>query len=52
MKTELNLSRGIIRFNGKYLILQREKNDVPYESEKWEIPGGRINESTLIPIIY
>jgi len=44
MKTEFNLSRGIICFNGKYLIIQREKNDVPYESEKWEIPGGRIKE--------
>lgn len=35
---------GIIFFQNEILCVQRPKNKLPYISEKWEFPGGKIEE--------
>lgn len=39
------LAKGLIRFDNKYLILKKAKSNYPHSSEKWECPGGRIEEN-------
>ena len=42
MKKEIYvLVRGIVRFKNKYLILKKRKSNKT-DSEKWECPGGKI----------
>ena len=46
MKKEIYyLSKGLIRFDKKYLLLKKRKNDKPHSSEKWECPGGKIRNN-------
>jgi len=36
---------AVIERNGKILCVQRGKSALPYISEKWEFPGGKIEEN-------
>ena len=44
---------AVIERNGKILCVQRGKSALPYISEKWEFPGGKIeaNETELETIV-
>lgn len=35
---------GVVRNGSKFLCVQRGPNKFPYISEKWEFPGGKIEE--------
>lgn len=41
---KIYLTKGIVRFNGKYLLLKKVKDMVPENSGKWECSGGKIDK--------
>jgi 8-oxo-dGTP diphosphatase len=45
MVLKLLVTKGIIRHNGKYLLLKKIKDIIPENSGKWECSGGRIDKS-------
>ena len=38
------LTKGIVRFKNKYLLLKKAKDILPENNGKWECTGGRIKE--------
>ncbi len=46
MTIKLYIVKGIIKFNNKYLLLKKVKDEItPKNKGKWEAPGGRIEEN-------
>jgi 8-oxo-dGTP diphosphatase len=45
MVLKLLVTKGIIRHNGKYLLLRKIKDIIPENSGKWECSGGKIDEN-------
>jgi 8-oxo-dGTP diphosphatase len=43
MPQTLELSKGIVRHNGRYLVLKKAKDVFKENIGKWESPGGKIN---------
>ncbi len=42
---KIYLTKGIVRFNGKYLLMKKIKDIIPENAGKWEAPGGKIKEN-------
>ena len=42
----LYITKAIIEFNNKYLLLEKIKDDISDKNKgKWEVPGGKIEEN-------
>lgn len=41
---EIYLTKGLVRYNGKYLLLKKQKDMIEENIGKWEVPGGRIEK--------
>jgi 8-oxo-dGTP diphosphatase len=42
------LTRALVRFGGKYLLLRKAKDDfLPENIGRWECPGGKIHEGKM-----
>lgn len=41
---KIEVVAAVIHFNGKYLCVQRPAHKYPYISEKWEFPGGKLED--------
>jgi len=41
---EIRVVRAIIHHDGKILLLKKAKDTLPYNKDKWEVPGGKIEE--------
>jgi 8-oxo-dGTP diphosphatase len=44
MKT-IKVVAGVVRNGSKFLCVQRGQHKFPYISEKWEFPGGKLEEA-------
>src|SRR3989338_3084433 len=42
---QIYLTKGIVRFQDKYLFLRKSKDFIKENIGKWECPGGKINEN-------
>lgn len=45
MVLNITLVRGLVKYKGKYLFLQRAKDIIPENIGKWECPGGKVSKS-------
>lgn len=43
MTIKIYLTKGIVRFKDRYLLLKKAKDIVPENIGKWECPGGKID---------
>jgi 8-oxo-dGTP diphosphatase len=41
---KIEVVAAVIHFNGKYLCVQRPAHKYAYISEKWEFPGGKVED--------
>ncbi len=47
MVKEIKISKALVRYNGKYLLLKKARDDYfPENIGKWECPGGVIEDGT------
>ncbi len=43
-KKEVKVAAAVIRNGDKYLCMQRRRSHREYESERWEFPGGKVED--------
>ncbi|MBQ2195368.1 MAG: (deoxy)nucleoside triphosphate pyrophosphohydrolase [Prevotella sp.] len=43
-KKKIQVVAAVIRQDGKYLCTQRKRSRLPYITEHWEFPGGKVKE--------
>ncbi len=41
-KKHLNVAAAVVMADGKYLCMQRTRSELSYITERWEFPGGKI----------
>lgn len=44
MVIKIYLTKGLIRFKNKYLLLKKVRDMIPENAGKWECPGGKIDQ--------
>jgi 8-oxo-dGTP diphosphatase len=41
---DVHVVRGIVRYKNRYLLLKKIKDEAPYNTGRWEVPGGKYKQ--------